>query len=178
MHSRCSHNVHQGTAPVGQACPGAARRLQQRTQPPPVQPLHHSQKQSSVPGRALAGARGATRTTGAAAASSRGPAPDQAGTPVQALVGTRRAAHSAAAAATSSRGTAPNQAGTPVQALAGARRAARSAAAAATSSRGRMASSSSMCWMAACAAAGEACASGLMVRPEMVTTCAGGRWWK
>lgn len=30
-----------------------------------------------------------------------------------------------------------------------------------------------MCWMAASAAAGEACASGRMVRPEMVTTCVG-----
>ena len=30
-----------------------------------------------------------------------------------------------------------------------------------------------MCWMAASAAAGEACASGRMVRPEMVTTCDG-----
>ena len=57
------------------------------------------------------------------------------------------------------------------QAVAGARRAVRAAAAAATLSAGRIIRSSSMCWMAASAAAGEACASGRIVRPLIVTTC-------
>jgi len=54
-------------------------------------------------------------------------------------------------------------------------RAARTAAAAATASGGRTASSSSMCRIAASAAAGEACASGRIVRPLIVTTCAPAR---